>query len=159
MTSLINFPTNRPIFSELHNIFNILRQLVHDNRPLYDSIDESYEEILLSDLVLVPEQFDKLTMNIIKTIKVIFTSVDYINMAKNIDEEMAQFLHFKLDTFQEFKNGLSYIKLSRQDRARVNNIVVKFEPLFRCVDSMLDKPLEYIRKAAAMTSDQYNNIF
>ena len=58
-------------------------------------------------------------------------------MSKNIDEEMAKFLHFKLDTFQEFKNGLSYIKLSRQDRARVNNIVVK--DLATNVDAFIDK--------------------
>ena len=155
----VRFPANRPIFSELHNIFNILRQLVHDNRPLYDSIDEAFEETLLSDLVLVPEQFDDLTMNIIKTVKVIFTSIDYQNMANNIDDNMARFLHFKLNTFEEFKNGLDYIKLSRKDRSRVANIVTKFYPLFRCVDSMLDQPLEYIRKAANLTSTQYENVF
>ena len=150
------FPANRPIFSELHGIFNILRQLVNDNRPLYDSIDESYEEVLLSDLVLVPEQFDELTMNIIKTVKVIFTSIDYVNMANNIDEKMAQFLHFKLNTFEEFKEGLTYIKLSRKDRARVSNLVVKFEPLFKCIDAMLDQPIDYIKKAASMVSNQFN---
>ena len=136
-----------------------MRQLVQDNRVLYDSIDDSYEEILFQDLSLVPEQYDEDILSIINTIVAIFKNINYANISKAINSSTASFLHFHLNTYEEFVNALGYIKISKRDQVRVSNIVSKFKPLFKCIDSMLADPLVYIKKAANLGNSQYADIF
>ena len=151
--------SNRRIFAEIHGIFNVMRQLVQDNRVLYDSIDDAYEEILFQDLSLVPEQYDEDILNIINTTVAIFKNINYGNISKAINASTASFLHFHVNTYDEFVNALGYIKISKRDQIRVSNLVSKFKPLFKCVDSMLADPLVYIKKAANLGDSQYADIF
>ena len=149
---------NRPILNEIHSIFNIIRQLVHENRRLYDSIDESYEEILIEDLKLIPEQCDDDILKIIHSIKLIITNINFTAISQGIDDLTGGILHFNVNTYNVFKDGLNKIDLSKKDKARINNIVSKFKPLFSAIDEMLSEPLIYIRKIAQLTSTQYDNI-
>lgn len=155
--SFIN--SERPIFNEIHNIFNVIRQLVQDNHVLYDSIDDAYEEILLQDLTLVPCQYDNDIMDIINTIKAVFTNINYANIVSAINEKTAAFLHFRVNTYEEFVNALSYLKISKRDQTRISNLVSKFKPLFKCIDIMLESPLSYIKKASQLGNNQYADIF
>ena len=150
---------NRPILNEIHSAFNIVRQLVHDNRTLYDSIDESYEEILIEDLKLVPEQYDEDILKIIRSVKIILSNINYSAISQGIDDITGGMLHFNVNTYNEFKEGLNKIDMNKKDKARINNIVSKFRPLFSSIDAMLAEPLVYIRKAAQLSNTQYDDIF
>lgn len=150
---------NRPIFREIHQIFDVIRQLVHDNRVLYNSIDEAYESILLDDLKLVPEQFDSDILKIVRAVKTIFTNINYKNISQGIDDITGGILSFNLNTFEQFKKGFEKIEMPRKDKSRILNIVSKFRPLFSAIDAMLAEPLVYIRRAAALSDNQYDDIF
>ena len=149
----------RPILNEIHTIFNVIRQLVHDNRTLYDSIDEAYESVLIEDLKLIPEQYDEDILKIIRSVKVIFSNINYSAISQGIDGITGGMLHFDVNTYNKFKEGFNKIDMNKKDKARINNIVSKFKPLFNAIDSMLAEPLVYIRKAAQMSSSQYDDIF
>lgn len=149
---------NRPILDEIHNAFNVIRQLVHDNRTIYDSIDEAYEEVLIQDLKLVPEQYDDDILKIIRSVKVILTNINYTAISQGIDDITGGMLHFSVNTYNEFKEGLDKISMNKKDKSRINNLVSKFRPLFRAIDNMLAEPLVYIRKAAQLSNTQYDDI-
>ena len=151
--------SNRVILQEVHNAFNVVRQLVHDDRSLYSSIDEAYESILIEDLKLVPEQYDEDILKIIRSVKLILTNINYSNISKGIDDITGGFLHFNVNTYEEFKKGLNKIDMVKKDRLRLLNLVSKFRPLFTAIDAMLAEPLIYIKKAAQLSNNQYSDIF
>ena len=151
--------SNRLMLNEIHNIFTVIRQLVSDNRVLHDSIDSAYEEVLLSDLRLIPEQYDQDIMNIINSVKIILSNINYSAISQGINDLMGGILHFNVNTYEEFKAGFSKINMTNKDKIRIMNIVSKFRPLFTCIDTMLADPIVYIRKAAQLSNNDYNDIF
>ena len=156
----MNLPTSdRQVFNEIHNIFNIVRQLVYENRVLYDSIDESYEEVLTNDLKLVPEQFDSYILKAINTVKLVVSNINFTNISNGINDIYTSVLHFHVNTFNKFLEGLAYIKLTKQEMLSVKNLTIKFKPLFNCIDAICADPIAYIHKIAQLQNTQYDNIF
>ena len=149
----------RQIFNELHNIFTIVRQLISDNRNLLESIDEAYESVLMSDLQLIPEQYDADILKVIQSIKIIFTNINYSAISKGIGSITGGILHFHINTYNEFKQALEKIDMNKKDRLRIFNLVSKFQPLFSTIDYILLEPIKYIRKAAELSNHDYADIF
>ena len=95
----------------------------------------------------------------IKTAKLILTNINFQNISAGIDSIVGSFIHFHINSFDEFMNGLTYIKLSKHDMIRVKNLAVKFKPLFNCIDVIIADPIKYIHKIAKLTTNEYDNIF
>ena len=157
MEQFIN--SDRELFHEIHLCFNIARQLIQDNRDLYESIDEAYETVLLQDLSLVPEQYDFEVLRTIRSIKIVLANINYSAIAKGIDNVYDGILHFNINTYEEFKKALEKIEMTKKDRIRILNLVSKFKPLFSIIDLIINEPLVYIRKVAQLSTNQYSDIF
>ena len=148
----------RKIISEVHDAFNIIRQLISDNLVLSSQIDSAYEQTLLSELELVPEQYDKDILTILRIIKTFIKHISFSSIAQDLVDISGDSVRFDINTYAVFQTTFDHLNISRKDKTRVMNIVIKFKPLFSCIDSMMHKPIELVRKIGALQSDSYNNI-
>ena len=153
------FKSDRIVFAKVHDIFNILRFLCSNNMALCDSIDEAYEEILLSDLALVPEQYDSGILTVIEVLRIVLTNINFFNISNSLDKLTRGVLSLEINSYEIFnKHVLSRFHPSKQDLKRINNLTNKFKPLFKCIDAMFEEPLYYLHKIAELTNSQYDDI-
>lgn len=149
----------RRLIKEVHDVFNIVRQLVSDNLVLSSQIDVSYEQTLIDELRLVPEQYDNDILTTLRIVKTFIKHISFSSIANDLIDIAGDSIRFNINTFAAFQTTFEHIDLSRKDRMRVMNIVKKFKPLFSCIDSMMSKPIELVRKIGAMQTNSYDNIF
>ena len=154
-----NYFGDRKLISEVHNSLQIFRTLLQNDKNLCNMIDENYEETLLNDLQTVPEQYDPVILETLDIIKIFINNINFIK----ISEELAKFsgnnMKIELDTFHIFETGINKLEMSKKDRARIMNITAKFKPLFKCVDALLYKPVELVKKIGTMKNNILGDLF
>ena len=149
----------RELVAEVHNIFNIVRQLISDNLALSQTIDNIYEQTLLNELSLIPVQYDADILKVIRVIKSVIRNISFNNIAKDIVDIAGDAIHFEIDTFKACQYTFDHLTLTRIERARIMNLFIKFKPLFTCIDSMLSRPVQLVRKISSMQDSAYSDIF
>ena len=149
----------RIIYRELHNVFTIMRQLMSDNLYVLKTIDEAYENVLFRNLELVPEQFDTDILKVFNVVKAILTNINYSAISNAIDDITGGILSFNVNTYEKFNEIFNKFSMEKRDRLRIQNIVSKFQPLFKSMDIILASPLTYIKKIANMTDTANMDIF
>ena len=145
----------RQIVVEVQNALNYLRKLLQGNKKTLSRIDRGYEETILTELQLIPQQYDKDILDIIRIVKICIGNINYGNIARGLNGLPNQIRNMlipeSVDTFGIFKKCMESIQMKPVDRARIVNIVTKFRPLFQCVDELLKNPLDTVQKISDLT--------
>lgn len=159
MTESDKYFGGRKLINEVHTALQIFRTLLQEDKNLCNMIDETYEEMLLQDLQTVPEQYDPVILETLDIIKIFINNINFIK----ISEELARFsgnkMKLELNTFKIFETGINKLEMSKKDKARIMNITAKFKPLFECVDNLIYKPIELVRKIGTMKNDALGDLF
>ena len=159
MTESDSYFGGRKLINEVHTALQIFRTLLQEDKNLCNMIDETYEEMLLQDLQTVPEQYDPVILETLDIIKIFINNINFIK----ISEELARFsgnkMKLELNTFKIFETGINKLEMSKKDKARIMNITAKFKPLFECVDNLIYKPIELVRKIGTMKNDALGDLF
>ena len=154
----------RQLVVEVRSALNYLRKLLQNNRKILKSIDDAYEQTILTELKLVPPQYDNEILDIIKIVKICIGNINYTNIARGLNglpnHIKSMLIPESVDTFGIFKRCIDNIQMKPVDRARIVNLVSKFRPLFQCVDELVKNPLATVQKISELTdtSDEFNNI-
>ena len=151
--------SQRHLICKIHDIFNIVRQLISDNLVLLQQIDKSYEQILLDELKLIPEQYDDTILTTIRIIQTFIKHISFVSIAKDLSDIADDSIRFDINTFSIFQNTFDRVNIPRKDKSRIMNIVTKFKPLFSCIDVMLSKPINLVHKIGTLQTNSYSNIF
>lgn len=150
---------SRKIFSELHTVLDVFRTIFRDNKRICASIDDSYEEALVMELQMVPEQFDEMILKYLKFVKVIANNVNFKKLALELEALNDDSIpHIELNSMNEVKEGLSKLNLDRKDRAKIMNMIQKFAPIFKCVDHVVSMPIEVLKRIGELTDKSYCDI-
>lgn len=151
---------NRELLSELHSIMEVLRSVFTDDKVISRSIDESYEKVLIEDLKLVPEQFDEEILQYVKAVKIIVANINYRNIYDGLKTlgPKGENVGFETDTYYGAEKILSKFDMSRSDRARIMNVMIKLKPIFVCLDRIFMVPFKMLRKVVEMNDDRYGDI-
>ena len=149
----------RKIFNELHDIMELVRNILQDDRNLCNKIDAAYEELLIQSLELVPEQYDNEILTSIEIMKIVIRNINFENISKELRKFDENKLRLKINTFDLFKSSMNHLNATKIDKARIMNIVTKFQPLFECVDEILDKPIAMVRKISTIKNNDLIDIF
>jgi hypothetical protein len=153
----------RQLIVEVQTALNYLRKLLQGNGKILGKIDRAYEETILTELKLVPQQYDPDILNIIKIVKICIENINYANISRGLNglpnHIKAMIIPESVDTFGIFRKCIENIKMKPVDRARIVNIVSKFRPLFQCVDELLINPLDTVRKVSDLiNTDDFADI-
>ena len=151
--------TGRKLIEEVHNALQIFRTLLQDNKNLCSKIDDNYEELLLNDLQTVPEQYDKDILNGLKILKTFINNINFMKISEELSNLSGINMNIDLNTFHIFESMIGKLEMSKKDRARIMNIISKFKPLFECVDKLLAKPVELVRKIGTMKNNILDDLF
>lgn len=152
---------NRKLLSELHSTLNFFRTIFRDDHVICHSIDESYEEVLMHELEVVPEQFDELILKYVQVVKVIGSCVDFRKLASELDAINDDTLpHFEINSLHAFEQGLANVNITKVNRTRTMNIVTKLKPIFHCIDRIVSMPIPVLRRIGEVTngSNDYSNL-
>lgn len=149
----------RRLISEVHNILQLFRTLLQSDLNICREIDESYEETLIQSIQAVPEQYDEKILDVLDVIKIFINNINFVK----IGEELARFgknhVKFDLNTYQLFEDGMNKVEMSRKDKARIMNITTKFRPIFECVNKLLSRPVDLVRKIGEMRNNMLDDLF
>lgn len=149
----------RRLISEVHNILQLFRTLLQSDLNICREIDESYEETLIQSIRAVPEQYDEKILDVLDVIKIFISNINFVK----IGEELARFgknhVKFDLNTYQLFEDGMNKVEMSRKDKARIMNITTKFRPIFECVNKLLSRPVDLVRKIGEMRNNMLDDLF
>lgn len=151
--------SERKLISEVHNILQIFRTLLEDNKNLCRKIDESYEELLLNDLQNVPEQYDEDILNGLKIVRTFINNINFVKISEELRNMTGINMCLDLNTFSMFEKGMGKLEMDKKNKARVMNIVSKFRPLFECVDKLINEPIELVRKIGMMKNNMLDDLF
>lgn len=146
---------DRKLIVEIRRTLDIIRNLLKDNMNQLNKIDKAYEETLLNDMRIIPEQYDDNILEIITVAKVVLQNINFSKMNKELQSIKTEY-YFEPNTYQTFESCMDKIQMNRLDRARVMNIVRKFKPLFECIDTLISKPIHLIFRIGVF-QDQSNN--
>lgn len=150
----------RQLFVKLHEILNIFRTIFSNDKSIIRSIDDSYEKILITDLKMVPVQYDEDILRYVKWVTLIVTNVNFANILagmKEIDPDYKS-MGFETNSLIGFENFLGKMQMERSDRYRINNILVKLRPIFACVDKVFATPYNTLQSVVHMTSNKYDDL-
>ena len=149
----------RPLVLEVQNALNYMRKLLEGNRKILSKIDKSYEETILTELKLVPPQYDEDILNIIRIVKIVLSNINYSRINEGFQAlpvHIRQLLipETVIDLFGIFKKCIGNIQMQPVDRARIVNIVSKFRPLFTCIDELLKDPINTVGKISSVMNPE-----
>lgn len=154
--------SNRQLLVELHNTLEVFRTIFADDKSIYNSIDESYEEILMHELAVVPEQFDIMIIQYISIVKVLATNINFRTLANTLDEmnKNHELPTIKIDTMDMITMGFKALNLSKGNLARILNITLKLRPIFKCMDRLFNMPIGVLKKIGDMqcNSEKYTDL-
>lgn len=160
MANVKKFSSDRKLIEEeVHNTLQIFRTLLQEDKNLCNKIDESYEEMLLNDLQTVPVQYDEVILDTLNIVKIFINNINFNKLSEELSRFNGNNLKFELKTFQMLENGVNRLEMSKKDRARIMNITAKFKPLFECVDILIYKPIELVRKIGHMRNNALDDLF
>ena len=144
----------RQLVIEVQDALNYLRKLLVNNSKILGKIDRSYEETILTELKLIPTQYDAEILDIIKVVKVFISNINFAGISSGLNSLPNAIRNMlipeSVDTFGIFRKSIEHIQMKPVDRARIINLVSKFRPLFQCVDELLKNPLDTFQKIGGL---------
>lgn len=151
---------DRRLFNELHDILAMFRNIFSDDKYICNSIDDAYEYTLMNELKLVPLQFDDLILKYVNAMKAVVKNINFASLADNLDALNSDnsMPLIKINSLQLIREGIDNLNWSKADRARVKNILVKFEPLFACVNKVVEMPVKILRKIVSLNDTRYDDL-
>ena len=149
---------NRRIVREVRQALQVFRTLLQDDKNLCNAIDASYEEMLINDLRTVPEQYDDMILESLDTMKIFANNIDFIKISEELGNLRGNF-RFEINSYGSFENGIQKLDMSKKDKARILNISAKFKPLFTCVDRLVYKPVELVKRIGYMRNMALGDLF
>lgn len=155
----INSLGERRLIHEIHNALQIFRTLLQDDKNLCNSIDETYEEMLICDLQTVPEQYDPMILDALSIIKIFINNVNFIKISDELSRYSNNKMKLEIDTFQIFEKAIDRLEMTKKDKARIMNVSTKFKPIFQCVNRLLYKPIELVRRIGTMRNNMLGDLF
>lgn len=147
---------SRNLKNEIHSIINFFRTIFSDDRDITNEIDETYEEVILGEIDLVPQQFDEDILKYFKIFKIVIFNINYGCILKELNT--FDIPRLNIDSFNMVSEGLNSIVIDRKNKLRVINILTKFKPIFKCIDKVISMPINILKKINNMMSDKYNDI-
>lgn len=151
---------NRELLVELHNIMELFRTIFADDKLVCRNIDENYEKILISDIRLIPCQYDREILQYVKTIKLVAVNINYTAILQgmaDIDPDYKS-MSLEFDSYKGAENILERLNIPKIDKLKVTNVMTKLRPLFSCVDKIFQMPFRVLTNITHLTSDKYNDI-
>lgn len=150
----------REIIRELHSIMDIFRTIFRDDKMICRNIDENYEKILISDIRLIPEQYDEDIMLYVNTVKLFVTNINYKNIIEGIRvlNPNYKLMGFEVNSYKGAELILNKIILDKTDRLMVTNILTKLRPLFTCVDKIFMIPMNVLGNIADLSNEKYADL-
>ena len=148
--------SDRKLLKELHTVLDLFRTIFNEDKKLLKDIDESYEQTLMSELALVPEQFDTMILQYINIIKVLADNINFKKLANDLDDLSAQgeLPTFEINTFDVVKLGFKNLGLAKGNFLRIVNMLTKLTPIFKCVDKVISMPISILRRIGEITENQ-----
>ncbi len=147
--------SNRKLLQELHDVIDLFRTIFDDDKKLVSGIDEAYEQTLMQELALVPEQFDTTIIQYIGIVKVMANNIDFKTLASNLEDMKAQgeLPIFEINTFEVVKLGFKNLGLAKGNFLRVCNMLTKLGPIFKCVDKVMTMPIHILKRIGEITEN------
>lgn len=155
-----NIKNDRALIRELHDIMDLFRTIFSDDKVICKNIDESYEKILISDIRLIPQQYDAEIMSYISAIKLIISNVNFTNILNGMKEILPNHKSLSVDV-NSYKVGemiVNKLDMSKTDRLLVFNVLTKLRPIFACVDKVFQLPFAVLTKISNMCDTQYSDL-
>lgn len=149
----------RRLISEVHNILQLFRTLLQSDLNICREIDESYEETLIQSIRAVPEQYDEKILDVLDVIKIFINNINFVKIGEELTKFGKNHVKFDLNTYQLFEDGMNKVEMSRKDKARIMNITTKFRPIFECVNKLLSRPVDLVRKIGEMRNNMLDDLF
>lgn len=147
--------TDRKLLIELHNTLDLFRHIFSEDRSICNCIDTGYEKTLMNELIVVPEQYDSLILQYINIVKVMANNINFTRLATNLDDmnKKGEIPVFKINTLDMVKAGIEAMKMVKANKLRIINIIVKLTPIFRCVDKVIEMPIDILKKIGSIQTD------
>lgn len=152
---------NRPLLTEIHNIFNIVRELLAGNKNLLNNIDDVYEDEVLFETKLIPESLDNIILDSISAVKVIVKNMDFVSIHHGLYSILGnRFVNMRTNysIFNIFVTVVDNLSIDNKDKCRVKNIVTKYKPLISCVDYLINNPYTLSENVARLQRSMSNNV-
>lgn len=150
---------NRKLFVELHNTLDIFRTIFRDDKYICRSIDDSYEEVLIYELQAIPEQFDELILKYLQFVKIVASNVNFTKLANELEALNDDSIpHVEVNSMYALEQGVQTLNVTKQNKLRIMNIVVKLKPIFSCVDKIVGMPIQVLRRIGELSTNSYNDV-
>lgn len=150
---------DRKLIHEVRQILQIVRAFVNSDKCLINSIDYTYEEMLINDLNTIPEQYDSKLLEILTVVKIFIKNIDFVRISEELDNLKGNNFRLTVDLYSNFEKMINKLGINKKDKARIINIVLKFKPLFTCIDKLLYDPIALVKQIGNMKNNELNNLF
>jgi hypothetical protein len=127
----------RRMFIYFDEAINLIRDIMKDS-PLSYKINENFEKELYTLLRIIPEKYEDNIIMIFTNLKILLGSIDYNKLKNNCNDLK---LKFKTNSSTLIK---SFINPSRKIKRFIDEMIIKCEPIFDCLDEILRDPIPYI---------------
>jgi len=139
------------IINNLQGLFRVLRTVFAGTPQLMKLINEDYEDVLYSEMKLIPIQFDKHIINVMNMIKIIIKNINFDNLTKDIEDLS---LNYKGIIFHNFVSSLiDSLPVESKTKSIFKNFLTKFKPICKCVDKIIEDPIKYLKIYSNIYSD------
>jgi hypothetical protein len=137
----------------VRDLIELFRYMFAEDKALLRRIDSAYEETLIEELNLIPKEFEAYVMNYVDILQKAYGCFDIVRFYECIREyDNAAFPTLFVNSYKAFTNGLTKLTISKANKARVMNMVGKFEPLFTCIDHVINDTKSSFEKLAKRAS-------
>lgn len=155
--SIVDENNNRRIVTEFRKCINILRDLVDDDRDLLNGIDTVYEDAMIMEIRMVPEQFDRTILELFIIVNIFLVNTDFNAIADQIAETTHD-IRLNFNTFDIFTRNIVHVDTSERNKQRMLNFLSKLKPLFRCFDALVYNPCELLRRVGRLNVNKYSDV-
>ena len=146
------------LVAEVQNVFRILRELCKNKSRLLKKIDANYEEILIGDLNLIPKQYEGEIMVWVNVVKVVLKNIQFAAIASALGTLCAENDYLKanlclnIDVYAKIGDLVNKLQIKNIDKARIMNIVKKFQPLCDVIKDVLKDIVGFVTNVGKLTS-------
>lgn len=142
------------IIQKIRTILSLLRDVFSDNAFITKTISKEYENVLIDEFKLVPEQFDEKILMGISYGEALAKSIDFKKMQISINDLSKKYpLTSHINSFNLAKSAIEHTINDVKDQHRIINLLIKFRPIFSCIDLIIINPNEYVEKIKYITDD------
>ena len=152
----------RTLLVKFHEILDLFRTIFANDNDILNGIDDTYEEVLTKELILIPEQYDDLILQYLTIVEVLAKNINFKNIANELETLKAEnkLPSYELSSFDMISAGIKLINTAKGNRFRILNMLIKLKPLFKCVDKVMSMPIDILKRIGEMTenSNKYDDL-